>query len=170
MVAPERPRYSYLIDAQDRLDWVSPSWLAFARENGAAELTAELVLGQSLWSYIADECTHKLYQALLGQIRNDESQVVVPFRCDSPRLRRYMRLTIVYWGQGRVRFDGTLVRAEARDYLGVLDMQTARSTHCLTMCSICQRAFFKVHLLGFSSITAASLLISKPVALSPTHT
>lgn len=143
MVASERPRYSYLINAEDQLAWVSPSWLAFARENGAAQLTSEAVLGHCLWSYIADQRTQQLYQVLLRQIRRDQTRVVVPFRCDSPRLRRYMRLSIVFWGQGRVRFDGTLVRAESRDYLGVMDMTTDRSTQCLTMCSICQRTLIE---------------------------
>ena len=144
MVASELPRYSYTVDSEDRLRWVSPTWLAFARENGASELTAENVLGRSVWSYIADEPTRELYGVLLRQIRHRGVQVMLPFRCDSPRLRRFMRLTMrPLNGDGPVRFDGVLVKTESRRPVRLLDAAAPRSSDTLTLCSLCQRALIR---------------------------
>ncbi len=39
------PRYRYEVNAHDVITSVSPNWLAFAQENGATDLTEQVVLG-----------------------------------------------------------------------------------------------------------------------------
>lgn len=143
MVSCNTVRYAYTVDAQDRLIWVSPAWLAFARENGAAQLTEESTLGKSLWSFIADEATCQLYQALMARIRERKSRMTLPFRCDSPSLRRYMWLALVAEDDGHLRLEGTLVKTEPREYVGLFDAHSRRNRQVLTMCSICQRVLIE---------------------------
>jgi hypothetical protein len=153
VAAAELPRYSYSVDAEDRLDWVGTTWLAFARENGAAHLTAKSALGQSLWSFIEGEQTRQLYRTLLKQVRERRSRMIVPFRCDSPRLRRYMRLSISARRDDRVRLDGILVKTEPRAHLEVVDTSISRTDQILTICSLCQRAL--IDSVGWVDIEAA---------------
>ncbi len=139
MLSADRHRYSHTIDANDSIVWVSAAWLAFARENGATRLTQELVLGRSLWHFIADDETTELYKALVGRVRAGRGPMVLPFRCDSPTLRRHMRLQVTLEEKGNVRFDSFLTRAEPCSYIGVLDSRFTRSADVLTMCSMCKR-------------------------------
>ena len=54
--------FSYSIDRDDTIASVSDSWLEFARENQASELTRDRVVGRRLWSFIAGRETRLLYE------------------------------------------------------------------------------------------------------------
>jgi hypothetical protein len=141
MVYASLPRYRYSVDAQDVISSVSPNWLAFARENGAPELTAQAVVGHCLWDFIDGIETIRLYQAILQRVRTTAVQILVPFRCDSPTLRRYMRLEISSQPQDSVQLDGLLVRVEPTTArVNLLDPRFPRSHDVLNVCSCCKRA------------------------------
>ena len=82
MVAAARRTFGYRLDPHDAIEWVSEDWLAFARENGAAELEPNSVLGKKLWEFIADERTRQLYRDVFTMVRATDQPKVVPFRCD----------------------------------------------------------------------------------------
>lgn len=140
MVRSSIRRYRYAVDARDTIVSVSPEWLAFARENGAPELTEQAVTGRSLWHFIDGTATVRLYQAILQRVRSTAEPTVLPFRCDSPTLRRYMRLEINSQPDAGIRFDGWLERVEPCTRLNLLDVQFARGENVLTLCSMCKRA------------------------------
>ena len=94
MRASTYPVFEYQIDSNDVLVLVSDDWLAFARENGASELDAKFIIGRSLWDFIPDEPTQTLYRDVIATVRATDQPIVVPFRCDSPTLRRFMRLEV----------------------------------------------------------------------------
>ena len=84
---------AYVIDPADRVVAVDDGWIAFANENDAPDLP-ERVLGASLWTFIANDTVQGLYSALFKRIRTTGRGITIPFRCDSPSVRRYMRLGI----------------------------------------------------------------------------
>lgn len=145
MVRASLPRYRYTVDAHDTITGVSPLWLGFARENGAAQLTAEAVIGQDLWRFICGTETIQFYRAILQRVRTTARRIVVPFRCDSPTLRRYMRLDITRGDQGAVQFEGILEHVEPMTRLNLLDPVFPRSHEVLTMCSCCKRVLLEPH-------------------------
>ncbi len=140
MVRSSIRRYRYAVDAGDTIVSVSPEWLAFARENGAPELTEPAVAGRSLWDFIEGRETVRLYQAILQRVRTTAQPVVLPFRCDSPTLRRYMRLEINSQSRAGIQFDGLMEHVEPCTPLRLLDIQFPRSEKVLTLCSLCKRA------------------------------
>jgi hypothetical protein len=129
----------YEIDAADRITMVSDPWLQFARENDAPGLTREAVVGRPLWSFIAGAETHALYREILRRVREQDVQLILPFRCDSPGFQRWMRLVITPRVGGAVRFDGAMVRRLERLHLGILDPHAPRRPEELPMCSCCKR-------------------------------
>lgn len=133
----------YSVDERDVLISVNSEWLAFAQENGAPQLTENAVLGRALWDFVKGAATVRLYQAVLGRVRSSGQPVVLPFRCDSPALRRYMRLEMTAGPGGVVHFAGILERVEATRPLSVLDASAARSDDFLTLCSWCKRALIE---------------------------
>lgn len=129
----------YEIDSADRITAVSDPWLEFARANDAPGLTREAVLGRPLWDFIAGSETRELYRAVLQRVRDDDVAVILPFRCDSPDFRRWMRLVMTPRSDGAVCFDGVLVRKRERLHLGILDPHAPRLPEALPMCSCCKR-------------------------------
>jgi hypothetical protein len=140
MVSPSRPKYRYAVDANDTIISVSPIWLAFARENGAPELSEQAVVGRSLWDFIGGTETVRLYKAIFQRVRSNTPRVIMPFRCDSPTLRRHMRLEIARCPNEGIQFDAVLEHVEPTAPLNLLDPCFPRSDDMLTMCSCCKRA------------------------------
>lgn len=141
MVALQAAPCRYEIDAADRIRSVGGGWLEFARENDAPELTPEVVVGRSLWDFIAGAETQTLYGEVLSRMRREDVWLSLPFRCDSPTFQRWMRLVMVSIGDGAVRFEGIMLRRIERIHLGILDPRAPRRPEELPMCSCCKRVY-----------------------------
>ena len=133
------PRCRYSIDKHDLIEMVDETWLAFARENGAARLTRDRVIGKSLWSFIQGNATRQFYEAIFENVRQQSGIAVVPFRCDSPNLLREMRLIVKAGDDDAIHLEGILCRVQLTRYLHLLDARARRSREKLTICSLCKR-------------------------------
>lgn len=150
----EKPRYRYCVDAHDVIIAVDPWWLAFAKENGAAELTADCVLGTSLWNYIDGGAVQRIYRDLHERLRASGRSAVLPYRCDSPTVRREMQLKVTPAQDGRLWYESVIVRATPIPYLRFFDAAVARSDAVLTVCSQCRRALLEPD--GWIDLSAAN--------------
>lgn len=137
--------YCYQVDASDRLTWVDPWWLAFAQENGAPELTEERVLGRCLWDFLGDDTTRAFYEEVHNHVRAKSKAVVLPFRCDSPTLKRHMRLSITPGDAGSLHYKSTLVGVEPCGPLTMLNAAVVPTADFVTMCSCCKRCLIEAH-------------------------
>lgn len=104
----------YSVDAEDIIQSVCPEWLAFAESNGSAHLNREAVVGESLWSFITGKETRHLYQLVFARLRESQGVAVLPFRCDSPTLRRFMELELRAMDDSGIELEGRLMRTEER--------------------------------------------------------
>ena len=143
MVAQAQPLYRYCLDEADVIVSVDHWWLAFAQENNVAGLNETSVVGQVLWEFISDEPTQALYKEIHGHVRRSGNSITVPFRCDSPTLKRYMQLSISNRDAGQLLYESTLIRAVPQRRLAVLDPEQKRSNDFLTMCSFCKRSLIE---------------------------
>lgn len=142
---PDLPTFRYRVDAANRLAWIDPWWLAFAQENGATELTEASVIGRTLWDFLADDLTKSLYREVHARIRTTGKAAVIPFRCDSPTLKRNMRLVITPLPLGQLGYESTLVSVEPIARQQILDPGVRRSSDQVTMCSCCKRCLIESH-------------------------
>ncbi|MBC7788609.1 MAG: hypothetical protein H7Z74_01575 [Anaerolineae bacterium] len=106
---------SYLLDPSDRVVAVNAAWIAFAEANEAPSLPGR-VMGQSLWTFIANRTVQELYRTLFHRVRATEHQVTLPFRCDSPVVQRFMALAVGLGEgpQGTLNCQVQLLREEAQ--------------------------------------------------------
>jgi hypothetical protein len=74
---------------------VNRTWSRFAEENGAPELAGEQLLGEPIWRYVDGGDVTRIYRELFGRVRQQRVEVVVPFRCDSPDVRREMLMKVL---------------------------------------------------------------------------
>lgn len=128
---------SYHIDGHDEITAVSDSWTAFARSNGGADL-ADQVVGHSMWQFVCDDTTRQVYRDLLARVR-DGRTVTFSYRCDSPALRRFMRMTMNQGPRTGVQFDSLTLRTESRVPPIVMAPASAQSDFLLRVCGWCKR-------------------------------
>jgi hypothetical protein len=129
----------YRIGREDTLEEVSSAWLEFARENDAGHLTREALIGRSIWDFITGAEAKHLYELVFRRVRDHGISVVIPFRCDSPSVRRYMELDVRPAGQGGIELTGRLIRSEEREPVHLLDPTVARTDDFVTVCSWCKQ-------------------------------
>lgn len=141
MREPASPTTSrYVVDSRDVIAAVSDSWNCFAVQNGAPELQRERVVGRPLWDFVSGAEVRYIYAQILDRVRASDAPVLLPFRCDSPERRRFMRLSISPILEGALQLDAVLVREEQRPTLVLLEPEASRSEQVLILCSWCKRA------------------------------
>jgi hypothetical protein len=127
------------INAGDQIEFVDESWVAFAAENGMPWMTLESVRGQSLWHYIPDETSRAFYKVLAEKVRKTGRTLGVPFRCDGPDRRRFMKMFMVNQPDGGLEFHSVLLDEQPRPKVELLDTNFPRSEEMLTMCAWCKK-------------------------------
>lgn len=130
---------SYTIDADDIIVQVSPTWQNFAQENYAVGLTEREVVGHSLWEFIKDESTRSLYRVLLRAVRAKKHPISFPFRCDSPRVRRYMVMNITPHPDNSLSFTNELVETRSRNPEIFFQSKLGSNKLYYVMCSVCNK-------------------------------
>ena len=144
---------AYLLDLEDRIAaYGRPNWERFARGNDAPELLdPDRVLGRRLFDFVQGEEVRDVYARILKDIRSGAAEsVTIPFRCDSPRLRRELRMSIapVLRGPDQIGclFCSTAIAEDERPPIDLYDFKAlaeAWAAHTqrplVAMCSFCQR-------------------------------
>jgi len=129
----------YRIDSEDRILFVSHNWLEFANRNGAPNLNGDIVIGRSLWDFVAGKETRYLSSLLFATARANQRTVSFSFRCDSPTCRRYARLSVAPLPYNGLEVSSETIREDIRPYIALLDPRVSRSGEFLTICSWCKR-------------------------------
>lgn len=128
----------YVIDEHDRLVRVDGGFYSFAAENEWSD--SDSTLGRSLWDFVSGEEMRKLQRMLVRRVRGEAGSVELPFRCDSPDLRREMDIEIAPSSAGTlVQFKTRLRSEEAREFQLLLDPEARRSEALIEMCGWCDR-------------------------------
>jgi hypothetical protein len=129
----------YRLDSEDRITYVNEEWGRFAAENGAPELEASNVIGRSIWAFVTGKETQQLYRVAFGRVRSHRRVVSIPFRCDSPGMRRYMSLQAVPLDDWAVEVVSRIERVVKRDSMSLLELPTRTTERRLQICSFCKR-------------------------------
>ncbi len=129
----------YRIDADGIITTVDAAWGEFAMENGAAGL-AQRTLGTPLRNHIAGEEVWHLYSALFQRIRDRRTPAEIPYRCDSPYVRRFMSLRMTPLTDNGIEFRSRTERIERYETpIALLDNGTPRNDDLVTMCAWCKK-------------------------------
>lgn len=131
---------SYDLDARDIIVAVDKGWLSFALANDSPHLAPEKVVGRSLWPFLSDITVSHLYRIMVTTVRTTGRTTTVPFRCDAPSLRRFMRLEIAPLTDDGVRLSTSIERLEPRAPVDLLAPANPRmGDQPVRMCSWCKR-------------------------------
>jgi len=131
--------FVYRVDAENRIVSVNSDWLSFAQANGAPHLTTAAVVGQPLFRFVTGMETQHLTQLIIDRARQTRRTIAIPFRCDSPSVRRFMELVISSSTNDQVEFAGRTIREERRKGVPLFDASVIRTNDNLIVCSWCKR-------------------------------
>lgn len=132
--------FIHTVDRDGNIAAVNDDWVKFALENGAPELVREAVAGRPIWEFMAGMETRHISRLLLDKVSRSGKGLTIPYRCDSPDLRRFMEMEIVPVDGGMVEFRSRLLKVEQRETVRLLDPNAGRGKEFLTICSWCRRA------------------------------
>ena len=134
----DTPVVEYTIAQDNIILSVGGRWDKFAKENDAVELADGGVIGTSIWQWITGEETKHLLASIFRRVRDSQTSVTIPYRCDSPDVRRHLYFQACPEEDGRMRLVHRILREEARSIREtLLDRGRAHSEALLTMCSWC---------------------------------
>ena len=132
--------FRYQLDQTDTIVHVSDNWNAFAGENDwQGALSADRVVGHSLWMFIQDPDTRQIYQELFKRVRKSGQPLKLPFRCDAPHERRYLELIIAPLPEAHIQITSRILRTTGRPPVALLDPSVPRSSELVTLCSVCKK-------------------------------
>jgi len=138
--------YEYTVDNRDRIVKVSSNWDSFEIINQNADrFLSSSIIGLSIWDFIDGEETNLLYKTIFAKIRKHCSSIIVPYRCDSPTVRRTLELHISAQIDGSIEFYSYLLHEECRDKIDVFDPSFDRSNEHIRVCSICKKVALSDH-------------------------
>lgn len=128
----------YTIDHDDRIVSVNAQWNEFALANDAPELLSQGVVNRPIWDFISDLETTAFYREMIAKVRR---QVAVEFnyRCDSPKQRRLMTMTIKSRHDGWIDFISDVIEVEDRSEQKLIDRHQSRGDSLVVMCSWCKK-------------------------------
>jgi hypothetical protein len=131
----------YKIDSNDNLLSCSGRWCDFAKQNGAADLCeTDSLTGSSIYSFISGYETAHLYNIIINKVRTGNKEISIPFRCDSPGIRRFMQMLIKPLPNNEVAFKNTIIRIEHRKAIKLLDSHSQHTKEqYITICSYCKK-------------------------------
>lgn len=134
-------QFTYRIDGNDCINYVSKEWVDFAQENGAPELTESNVIGKSLWGFISDSDTRQIYQELLKKTRAHNTDQKIEFSCDTPGIARLMQIRMTPVGNDLIEFACVTVEEKYRTPIILLNGKSGTGTELVKMCSWCKKIY-----------------------------
>jgi hypothetical protein len=125
------------VDKNNIIVAVNASWDEFALSNDAPQLAGGSVIGWSLLDSVSGKVTKIFTQALLDLARSHEQKIMFDYRCDSPQVRRFMRMHISQGDAGSVQFIHEHLSSEYFSHAAIYQSAAQRSRDTLVRCSIC---------------------------------
>ncbi|WP_419903424.1 hypothetical protein [Kiloniella sp.] len=142
----------YVLDLEGNILHVGTRrWNSFADDNSAKDLTAEYVINKSIFDFISGDDVRKEIHQVLDELKGGEqSEWIMPYRCDSPDRKRNMRLSIASIKDDEIItgfiFQSITLDEEMRPPIDLFDFKAIenylakqRTLPLLRMCSFCER-------------------------------
>ena len=98
----------YVIDGLNRIVSVGCQWDRFALENNGRDSLAAIVVGQSVWNFVAGVPTREILEFLFRSCRSQGENISLNYRCDSALMQRHFEMTIIPLSQDRLRITHDL--------------------------------------------------------------
>lgn len=128
----------YWLDFKDRIIRTNLIWDNFAEDNeGGDRSFSDEIIGKSLFSFISGDATKMYISTMIQRVRLTNKMLDIDYRCDSPEMKRFMRMKIVPEGEGVIRVENLMEKEEPQKK-PVRFTDSNRKT-IIKKCSMCQK-------------------------------
>lgn len=155
----------YRIDRDNRLCWVNAQWQIFARENDGQHLLAEKVIGKPILDFFSGKVTRQYWEKIFADVRAKGEPLVLDFRCDSPEVRRAMRMQILPDDVGELLIISRLLSSQPLTRAVRIQRAEQRSRHTLVRCSQCNRVKHPLDWLDSDALFALDQKAAPPLSV-----
>ena len=132
----------YRLDSKDLILLVGGSWDSFAYKNNASGLSAREIEGHCIWEYITGDATVMWLKSLFGYVRVRKTAVERNYRCDSPKVKRFMRMRITPEEDGNLLLEHDILSIEPREKSVNFNKRHKQGLHNLIFrCSFCNQVY-----------------------------
>jgi hypothetical protein len=141
MLKPLMKDIEYVIDNNDKVISVNDAWDAFALCNDAPGLLSECVIGRDWREFVQGDATRMYMEAILTATRCLGMRVSQSYRCDSPREKRYVQLTVELLADHHVLFHHHTTQVFEQKYVVnyVVPTLPVVAHKKVKRCSMCNR-------------------------------
>lgn len=165
----DRRTFIHTVDSSGTIIAVNDEWLSFARENDAPELGRGAVVGRPIWDFISDKETRHISRLILEKAQKSGRKLSIPYRCDSPGMRRFLEMEIAPLENGNIEFRSRHLKSEKRDANILLDRRAERTGEFLAICSWCRRVRLGGEWVEVDEAVSKLALFSSPALPQLTH-
>lgn len=129
----------YWLDQSRKIIDVSGPWDEFAVENNGRDALAGRVRGRLLWEFIKGDATRMWMDTLINLAVVTGRQVERLYRCDSPDLKRNMKMTIIPGYDTLIKIEHQLLSTERKHVSSRFHYSGDDLPGIRKRCSICGR-------------------------------
>ena len=127
----------FSVDQDDLIVRVNAAWDHFALANDGVHLANNAALGLNLLDSVSGKASKSFMLALLELARRRDREVCFDYRCDSPRLRRFMRARLRSDSSGAVHFSHEHLCGENFPLPVTFKTAAQRARDTAIRCSLC---------------------------------
>lgn len=128
----------YLLNKKNHILSVSGPWDRFAEENNGVNVFSSDVCGRSLWDFVVGDFTRIWLETIFQLARLRNTMTEQWYRCDSPEVKRFMKMRIVPDREDGLRIEHKTLVTEERP-VPVYIRYGPDKSNVRTRCSICGR-------------------------------
>jgi len=130
---------AYVLDHRNRIISTSGVWDQFAAENEGIKAASKDIYGRSIWDFVTGDTTRMWLDAVFQLARYRDTGIERRYRCDSPDLKRFMRMLIVSEHGGMLRIEHEILSTEQRSRPVNIKYSELTMKNTKQRCSICGR-------------------------------
>ena len=129
----------YELDANNTLVRVNREWDLFADANGSPEVFGRAVLGRNIDDFISDKTTRDLYQQIFTKVRETQKPVSFDYRCDSPKVMRFITMTVTPGREGHVLCTNSTTEIRPVKQTNIPVPASPSMPRAVPRCSVCTK-------------------------------
>lgn len=129
----------YCLDNKNIIVSVSNNWNNFAEENDGLSIFSENVIGKSIWDFISGNTTKMWLDCIFQLARLRKSKIEKTYRCDSPDIKRYMKMIIIPDIDGFLKIEHQIMSTEVQETPVFIYASPTKNDKFKKRCSVCGR-------------------------------
>ncbi len=133
----------YLINSENLIVELNQEWDEFASENNGGDLSCTEVIGRPLMDFVSGKSTKQYWENIFNKARSDNQATTLEYRCDSPSVKRWMRMEILPLVDGNLRISNDTLSTKERPYPIHFERMSQRGKHTFIRCSLCNKLKIK---------------------------